>query len=65
MLVFKGAYDEQKFLAWARYTQIQTQIWYADDTSQSIKNVNNNTHIRNELSQTLSEKKAKIFLARI
>ena len=65
MLVFKGAYDEQKFLAWARYTQIQTQIWYADDTSQSIKNVNNNTKIRNELSQSLSEKKAKIFLARI
>ena len=65
MLVFKGAYDEQKFLAWARYTQIQTQIWYTDDTSQSIKNVNNNTKIRNELSQALTEKESKVFLARI
>ncbi|MEO6129798.1 MAG: hypothetical protein ABIP30_15725, partial [Ferruginibacter sp.] len=65
MLVFKGAYDEQKFLAWARYTQIQTQVWYAHDTTQSIKNVNNNTRIRNDLSTSLTEKEAKIFLARI
>jgi hypothetical protein len=65
MLVFKGAYNEQYFLAWARYTQIQTQIWYAADLTQSIKNVNNNTLIRNELSSALNEKQAKTFLARI
>jgi hypothetical protein len=65
LLVLKGAYNQRQFLAWARYTQIQTQFWYADDTSQSIKNVNNNTIIRNELSSSLSEKKAKLFLTRI
>jgi hypothetical protein len=65
MLVFKGAYNEQYFLAWARYTQIQTQIWYAADLTQSIKNVNNNTLIRNDLSSALNEKQAKTFLARI
>ena len=65
LLVLKGAYNQRQFLAWARYTQIQTQFWYADDTSQSIKNINNNTIIRNELSSELSEKKAKLFLTRI
>ncbi len=65
LLVFKGAYNQRQFLAWARETQIQTQFWYAADTSQSIKNVNNNTMIRNELSSSLSEKNAKLFLTRI
>ena len=64
-LIFKGAYDQQRFLAWSRNTQIQTQLWYTASTAQSIKNINNNTLIRNELSQTLSEKKAQLFLSRI
>ena len=64
-LVFKGAYNQREFLAWARNTQIQTQYWYAADTSQSIKNINNNTIIRNQLSSTLSEKNARLFLTRI
>ena len=64
-LVFKGAYNQRQFLAWARYTQIQTQFWYVDDLTQSIKNVNNNTMIRNELSSSLNEKQAKLFLTRI
>ena len=64
-LFFKGAYDERKFLAWARNTQIQTQVWYAADLNQSIKNINNNTIVRNKLSQDLSEKQARLFLERI
>ena len=64
-LVLKGAYNQRQFLAWARYTQIQTQFWYVDDLTQSIKNVNNNTMIRNELSSSLNEKQAKLFLTRI
>jgi hypothetical protein len=64
-LILKGATDEEHFLAWSRNTQIKTLLWYAADTSQSIKNVNNNTMIRNELSRQLSEKQAKIFLSRI
>jgi hypothetical protein len=64
-LIMKGAYNERQFLAWARYTQIQTQVWYAADTSQSIKNINNNTIVRNEFSKSLSERQAKLFLARI
>lgn len=64
-LFFKGAYDQRKFLAWARNTQIQTQVWYAADVNQSIKNINNNTIVRNQLNQDLSEKQAKLFLERI
>lgn len=65
LLFFKGAYNQQKFLAWSRNTQIATQLWYVADSSLSIKNINNNTIIRNELSKTLNEKQAGIFLSRI
>ncbi len=66
-LFFGGAYDERHFLAWSRKFQISTQLWYTvhQDLSQSIKNINNNTIIRNELSKNLSEKQAEAFLARI
>ncbi|HOZ52797.1 MAG TPA: hypothetical protein PLU17_13115 [Chitinophagaceae bacterium] len=64
-LVFKGAYNQQEFLAWSRNSQIATQLWYVDDPSQSIKNINNNTLIRNELSSNLNEKQATLFLSRI
>lgn len=64
-LLMGGAYNERQFLAWARYTQIQTQIWYAADVSQSIKNINNNTAVRNLFPKNLSEKEATLFLAKI
>jgi hypothetical protein len=64
-LIFRGAYDERHFLGWSRRWQIQTQVWYAADTEQSIKNVNINTLLRNDLSSSLNEKKAQLFLSRI
>jgi hypothetical protein len=64
-LVFRGAYDEQHFLGWSRSTQIGTQLWYAADVTQSIKNVNDNTLTRNDLSRSLNEKQAQQFLSRI
>ena len=65
LLVLKGAYNQRQFLAWARNTQIQTQFWYVADHTQSIKNINNNTIVRNQLSEALSERDAKLFLTRI
>lgn len=59
-----GAYDEEHFLAWSRGTQILTQVWYSAYHDLSIKNIVNNTFIRNELSKDLSEKQAKLFLKR-
>jgi hypothetical protein len=59
-----GAYDEEHFLAWSRGTQILTQVWYCAYHQLSIKNIVNNTLIRNELRQNLSEKQAQLFLKR-
>ena len=59
-----GAYDEEHFLAWSRSTQIPTQVWYSAYHHLSIKNINNNTAIRNELRKNLSEEQAQLFLKR-
>jgi hypothetical protein len=59
-----GAYDEEHFLAWSRGTQILTQVWYSAYHHLSIKNIVNNTLIRNELRKDLSEQQAQIFLKR-
>jgi hypothetical protein len=63
-LLTGGAYDEEHFLAWSRGTQILTQVWYSAYHHLSIKNVVNNSFIRNELRQNLSEKQAQLFLKR-
>lgn len=63
-LFFKGAYDEERFLAWSRYYEVPTQVWYNAYPHLSIKNVNNNGHIRYELMQNLSEARARNFLKR-
>ncbi|HTE11665.1 MAG TPA: hypothetical protein VK645_11850 [Chitinophagaceae bacterium] len=59
-----GAYDEEHFLAWSRSTQLPTQVWYCPYRHLSIKNINNNTNIRNGLREDLNEEQAKIFLKR-
>jgi hypothetical protein len=63
-LLTGGAYDEEHFLAWSRGTQVLTQVWYSAYHHLSIKNVINNTTIRNELRKNLSEKQAQVFLKR-
>ena len=63
-LLTGGAYDEEHFLAWSRGTQVLTQVWYSAYHHLSIKNIVNNTIIRNELRENLSEKKAQLFLKR-
>jgi hypothetical protein len=63
-MITGGAYDEEHFLAWSRSTQVPTQVWYCPYPQLSIKNINNNTKIRNELRKDLNEKQAKIFLKR-
>jgi len=63
-MITGGAYDEEHFLAWSRSTQVPTQVWYCPYPQLSIKNINNNTKIRNELRKDLNEEQAKIFLKR-
>ena len=64
-MVTGGAYDEEHFLAWSRSTQVPTNVWYSAYPHLSIKNIINNTKIRNELRSNLSEKQAQLFLKRI
>lgn len=59
-----GAYDEEHFLAWSRYFQIPTAVWYCAYPHLSIKNIINNSYIRNELFRDLNEKQAQQFLKR-
>ena len=63
-LLLGGAYDEEHFLAWSRGTQILTQVWYSAYHDLSIKNIVNNSLIRNELCKDLSEKQSQLFLKR-
>jgi hypothetical protein len=64
-LFFGGAYDEEHFLAWSRTYQIPTQLWYCAYPDLSIKNISNNSWIRQQLFKDLNEKQAKAFLQRI
>ncbi len=59
-----GAYDEEHFLAWSRYYEIPTQVWYSAYPHLSIKNIVNNSLIRAELASDLSPRKAAQFLNR-
>ncbi len=64
MLFTGGAYDAEHFLAWSRYYQIPTAVWYCAYPNLSIKNVMNNTYIRNELMMEPGEKVSQRFLNR-
>lgn len=63
-LFWGGAYDEEHFLAWSRYYQIPTQVWYCAYPKLSIKNVNNNSAIRQGIRRNLNENQAQLFLKR-
>ena len=65
-LFWGGAYDEEHFLAWARHTQVPTQVWYSAYPQLSIKNVNTNSAIRHRelIKKDLDEQQAQTFLNR-
>jgi hypothetical protein len=63
-LFWGGAYDEEHFLAWSRYYQIPTHVWYCAYPDLSIKNVTTNSLIRSELIRDLNEHQAQTFLNR-
>lgn len=53
-LIREGARNSKEFKAWAREKQIETQVWYSAYPTTSIKNINNNTAIREGLYRKLS-----------
>ncbi|MCB9230950.1 MAG: hypothetical protein H6581_04770 [Bacteroidia bacterium] len=64
-LVMEGARNSVEFKAWAREKQIETQVWYSARKTVSVKNVNNNTAIRDGLSGHLNEEKTREWLLRL
>ena len=63
-LITGGAYDAEHFLAWSRYYEVKTQVWYSAYPHLSIKNIVNNSHIRVNVLKDLTENQAKQFLKR-
>lgn len=59
-LVGAGARDEQRFKAYARNSQVLTQVWYSAYRDLTVQNINNNSAIRAGLfgEQTPAETRA-------
>ncbi len=64
-LIREGARHSAEFKAWARKQQIPTQVWYSAYPNSSIKNINNNTAIRQGLVHAQNETEVAEFLQRL
>lgn len=64
-LVGEGARHSVEFKSWAREKQIETQVWYSARKTLSVKNINNNTAIRQGLIGEMNEKEAIAWLKRL
>jgi len=64
-LIRNGARHSAEFKAWARFKQIPTQVWYSAYPTSSIKNINNNTAIRQGLIKEMDTEKTKEWLQRL
>lgn len=63
-LVNEGATDEQRFKAYARNSQVITNVWYSAYKRLSVQNINNNSHIRSGLFAALNQGQIKEWLRR-
>ena len=62
LMVFGGAKDAEGFMAWARYRQVITNVWYSAYKQVSVKNIYNNSKIRNGLYGSMTEAEAQKWL---
>ena len=64
-LICEGARDEQKFKAFARNSEVHTQLWYSAYPFLSVTNILNNAAIRTSLLGTMdNEEKLEAWLRR-
>lgn len=63
LMIFGGAADAEGFMAWARYKQIITNVWYSANTEVSVMNIYQNNKIRNGLYGNMTEAKAKEWIS--
>jgi hypothetical protein len=64
-LGFGGATDEQRFKAYARNSQVVTQVWYTAYKWLSVQNINNNSAIRAGLFASLTRDDVSAWLRRL
>ena len=62
LMVFGGAKDAKGFMQWARQNQLLTNVWYSANPSVSVKNIFQNSNIRNGLYGVMSERQASNWL---
>lgn len=61
-LLLDGATNERVFKAWTRENQVRTQVWYAALPEISIRNVNDNSMLRDGLRGHMTEESAEAWL---
>ncbi|HVU03972.1 MAG TPA: hypothetical protein VHE30_19570 [Polyangiaceae bacterium] len=61
-LLWDGATNERVFKAWTRESQVHTDVWYRANPDVSIRNINDNSRLRDGLSGPMSEDEAKRWL---
>ena len=64
-LILEGARHSVEFKSWSREKQIETQIWYSAHKSLSVKNINNNTEIRQGIIGEMNEEEATKWLKKL
>jgi hypothetical protein len=62
LLMFGGAKDAKKFMEWARYNQTVTNVWYSANKDVNVKNIYNNSKIKDGLLGSMSEYEAAKWL---
>lgn len=62
LMVFGGAKDAEGFMAWARYKQLITTVWYSANKEVSVRNIYNNGKIREGLYGAMTEAEAEKWL---
>jgi hypothetical protein len=62
LMIFGGAKDAERFMQWARQNQIITNVWYSANPTVSVKNIYQNSKIRNGLTGEMNEMEALQWL---
>ena len=63
-LVFGGARDEKRFKAIARKTQAYTNVWYSAYPNLTVRSIDNNSAIRENLSRSMDGTETELWLQR-
>ena len=64
-LVGKGARDEKRFKAYARNSQVLTEVWYSAYRDLTVQNINNNSALRTGLFGEQTPEETRAWLQRL